>query len=97
MDQNMLGKVEKYLDLFSEIKARTNGDDRLALLVMQEVTKDRRMQEMREEKELRNNEPATPKQLQFLKKLKVEIPPGLSKKQASGFIDSALVKDEYQF
>jgi hypothetical protein len=91
----MLGKVEKYLDLFSEIKERTNGDDRLALLVMQEVTKDRRMEEMRAEREQRNNEPATPKQLQFLKNLKVEIPAGLNKKQASGFIDTALVKGEY--
>ena len=96
MDQNMLGKVEKYLDLFSEIKARTNGDDRLALLVMQEVTKDRRMEEMKGERASRNSEPATSKQLEFLKKLKIEIPPGLSKKQASGFIDSALVKGEYQ-
>ena len=94
MDQNMLGRAEKYLELYETIKAKTNGDDRLALSVLQEVTKDRRMDEMREEREHRNGEPATPKQLQFMKKLGVEAKPGITKREASMRIDEALMKEE---
>jgi hypothetical protein len=94
VDQNMLGRAEKYLELYNAIKAKTSGDDRLALTVLQEVTKDRRMDEMREEREQRNGEPATPKQLQFLKKLGVEVRPGITKREASMRIDEALMKED---
>ena len=88
-----MAKVERYLDLHGEIARRTS-DERLAQTVLVEVAKDRRMQEIREERELRNGEPATARQLEYLKRLGVEITPGLTKKQASILIDNALDKEE---
>jgi len=93
MNQNMMANVEKYLELFQEIRNKV-GDDVVARTVMQEVAKDRRMEEIREERELRNGEPATAKQLQYLKNLGVAITPGLTKKQASLLIDNAIAEDE---
>jgi hypothetical protein len=93
-DVNLMAKAEKYLTLFEEIKKKAGGDERIAQAVLVEVTKDRRMEEMREEREARNGEPATPKQLDYLKNLGVPVSQGLTKKQASELIDEALDKEE---
>jgi len=90
MKLDMIGKAEKYLEAFEEIKNRTNGDEILARTVLQEAAKDRRMDEMREERRERNGEAATTKQLEYLKRLGVDYPPGITKKQASVLIDNAL-------
>jgi hypothetical protein len=92
-DTNMMAKVETYLAILQEIRKKT-GDDKLAQMILAEIAKDRRMEEMREERELRNGEPATSKQLEYLKKLGVQTTPGLTKKQASTLIDNALEKEE---
>lgn len=93
MNQSMMAKVEKYLELFQQIRNKV-GDDIVARTVMQEVAKDRRMEEIREERELRNGEPATTRQLQYLKRLGVETTPGLTKKQASLLIENALAAEK---
>ena len=89
MKLDMVAKAEKYLELYQEIKRKCDGDDILARAVMQEVTKDRRMDEMREERRERNGEPATTRQLEYLRNLSVEVPAGITKKQASVLIDNA--------
>ena len=89
---NMVGEAEKYIALFDEIKKRV-GDERIAQTILSEVNKDRRMSVMKEEREEKNGEPATAKQLQYLKNLGVETTPGLTKKQASILIDNALDKE----
>jgi len=86
MNPNIQGKLEKYLELFQEIRGKVD-DERTALTLLQEVSKDRRMEQIREEREMKNGEPATTRQLQFMKKLGIEIPPGVTKKQASMLID----------
>lgn len=87
-DTNLTAKVEKYLALFEEIRKRTS-DDRVAQAILVEVAKDRRMDEMKEEREAGNTEPATPKQLQFMRELYIDIPGGVTKKQASELITIA--------
>lgn len=87
-DTNIAAKVEKYLALFDEIRKRTS-DDRVAQAILVEVAKDRRMDEMKEEREAGNSEPATAKQLQFMRELYVEFPTGVTKRQASELITSA--------
>jgi hypothetical protein len=68
-------------------------DDKAALALLQEVAKDKRMDQMREERELKNNQPATARQIKFLKKLGIEMfDPGLTKKQASTLIDETMAK-----
>ena len=86
MNPNIQGKLEKYLELFQEIRGKVD-DERTALTLLQEVSKDRRMEQIKEEREMKNGEPATTRQLQFMKKLGIEIPPGVTKKQASMLID----------
>jgi len=89
MDQNIQAKLDKYLGLFEELKQRTN-DERVALTLLQEVSKDRRMDEMREEKEAKNNDPATEKQKNFMKKLGIDFPKTVTKREASALIDEEL-------
>ena len=59
-------------------------------MIVSEVAKDERMEQIKED---RNGHPATAKQLPFLKGLGVEIPAGLSKKEASVLIDEELGKN----
>lgn len=89
MNTNIEGKLEGYLELFEEIKGRVK-DDILARTILSEVSKDRRMEQIREEREMKNGEPATTRQLQFMKKLGIEIPAGVTKQQASALIDEEL-------
>ena len=89
MNTNTQGKLEGYLELFEEIKSRVK-DDILARTILGEVSKDRRMEQIREEREMKNGELATTRQLQFMKKLGLEIPSGITKKQASLLIDEEL-------
>jgi hypothetical protein len=89
MNQNIQAKLDKYLDLFEELKQKTN-DERTALTLLQEVSKDRRMEEIREEREVKNSEPATTKQLNFMKKLGIDVLPGITKREASMLIDEEL-------
>ena len=92
--------VEQYLTLLGKIKART-GDDRTALTILQEVSKDMRMAQVREEREngyghgsnQSDDAEATERQCAYLRRLGVEIPEGLTKKEASALIDEALAKE----
>ena len=95
MEPNMQAKLDKYLELFEEVKQKTD-DEILARTLMQEIAKDRRMEQIREEREMKNGEPATTKQLQFMKKLGIEIPPGVTKKQASTLIDEEVGTHEIE-
>jgi hypothetical protein len=88
MDEFIKGKFDSYLELFNEIKQRTQ-DERTALSLFQEISKDRRMDEMRKERNSRNDLPATEKQISFLESFCVPIPVGLTRKQASNLIENA--------
>ena len=92
MENNMNERVEDYLKLFNDIKQNV-GDDITARAIMSEVSKDRRMAEIRTEQEARNGEPATAKQLAYLKRLKVSFRKGITKREASELLDEALGKD----
>jgi hypothetical protein len=92
MEAHIMAKVDKYIGLFEEVKNKV-GDERIAMSIIQEVDKDRRMDEMREEREARNGEPATRRQLEYMKTLGIDATPGVTKKQASLLIDEALAKE----
>ena len=85
MKASMERRLENYLDLLSEIKGKV-GDETTAVRLLTELAKDERMEQIREE---RNNkaEPATTRQLQFMRKLGIEIEPGITKTEASRLID----------
>jgi hypothetical protein len=91
MKFDMQSKLEEYLKLLEQIKQKTT-DERTAVSLLQEVSKDRRSAEIREERETKNNgasdnEPATEKQKQFMKKLGIKFPATVTKQEASTRID----------
>lgn len=92
MDQNMQAKLDNYLELFQELKQKT-GDERTTLSLLQEVSKDRRMQEIREERGANNAKPATEKQKRFMDNLGVKYPKTVTKQEASILIDEELGKN----
>lgn len=92
MDENIQTKLDNYLELFEELKQKT-GDERAALTLLQEVAKDRRMEEIRQEKEGRNNQPATEKQKRFMDDLGIQYPKTVTKQEASVLIDEELGKN----
>lgn len=86
--------VEEYIAEFDDIMEKLNCDaDKkvdVAIAIMGELAKDRRMQEIREERKRNNEKSATQKQIAFLENLGVEVKEGLTKKEASKLIDEAL-------
>ena len=92
MDKNIQAKLNSYLELFEEIKQKT-GDDKIALGLLSEMSKDRRMEEIREERENQNRQPATIKQRKFMDDLGVKYPKNVTKQEASVLIDEELGKN----
>jgi len=86
MNEDIREKVEGYLWLFEQIKEKS-GSETVALALLQEIGKDRRMEEMQEAK---NNEPATSKQKKFMDDLGIKYPKTVTKKEASALIDEEL-------
>ena len=83
------GTLDMYIKLYEEIKEKVQ-DEQLAKTIFQEVVKDRRMvSKVTASKKVKNNGLATEKQIDYLKKLGVEIEPGLTKQRASELIDEA--------
>jgi hypothetical protein len=94
MQFDVQSKLEEYLKLLEQIKQKT-GDERTAVSLLQEVSKDRRSAEIREERETKNSdtnssEPATEKQKQFMKKLGIKFPATVTKQEASMLLDEEL-------
>lgn len=94
-------RAKEYLKAFDSIKEWT-CDERSAMAILQEVTKDIRMAQIREERangvSFDNNgeAPATERQRNFLKKLGVNAPKKLTKKEASALIDEELGRESGQ-
>jgi hypothetical protein len=91
MKFDVQSKLDEYLRLLEQIKQKTN-DERTAVALLQEVSKDRRSAEIREERETKNgdtvdSQPATEKQKQFMKKLGIKFPATVTKQEASLMID----------
>lgn len=91
MKEEMQGKLDFYLEAFQAAKQRVNSDQ-VASVIVQELAKDARMAQQRAH-ESGQSESATSKQVEYLKKLGVTIPVGLTKQAASGMIDSALARE----
>ena len=78
-----------YVELFEDLKARVGSDD-VALAIVEQVGKDSRVERMRSsvvQNGTNGEQPATGKQIAYLKALKVDVSEGLTKSQASELID----------
>jgi hypothetical protein len=69
MKFDMQSKLDEYMRLLEQIKQKTQ-DERTAVAVLQEVSKDRRSAEIREERGVEQSQPATDKQKNFKAKRK---------------------------
>lgn len=97
MKFDMQSKLDEYLRLLEQIKQKTT-DERTAVALLQEVSKDRRSAEIREERETKgsdnsNGQPATEKQKQYMKKLGIRFPATVTKQEASMLLDEELGKN----
>ena len=93
IDSNTKENIVAYKNLYHEI-LRYVGESAPAIGILHEVAKDNRMALMHERRERSAEGPATEKQLNFLKKLGVEVDSDVTKKQASRLIDEARAKEE---
>jgi len=92
MDAKIKNKLDAYLELLEEISEKTD-DEQTAVALLQEISKDRRMERIKEEQGSKNgDQPATDKQKKFMTKLGIEFTDNITKKQASFLIDAELGK-----
>ena len=86
-------QAAKYVDLYEALLKRVN-DDALAIAMMHELSKDRRMATIQAERGTnggtQSGELASAKQKAYLKQLGAEVMPGLTKAAASQLIEEAL-------
>ena len=81
-------KLTFYIEAFEEARQRV-GDDQVASVIVQEIAKDLRMTHLQKDRANAEMQYATMKQIEYLKNLGVQIPNGLTRKEASTLIDEA--------
>ena len=83
-------EVEEYIKEYGSILEKLDTEQvEVAIAIMQEVAKDRRMQEIRDEQKGNDGE-ATWRQRKYLQSLGVSVPGRLTKREASQMIDEVL-------
>ena len=92
MKEDRQERLGQYIELLEEIKERT-GDEVIALRLLTEISKDRRMDMIRQEREKSNGDSATAKQKEFMKRLNIKCPKTVTKQEASIMIDEELGKE----
>ena len=92
MEADTQERLGQYLELLEEIKERT-GDEVMAFRLLTEISKDRRMELIRQEREKSNGNSATAKQREFMKKLNIKFPRTVTKQEASMMIDEELGRE----
>ena len=93
MDEKMKAKLDEYVGLLGELKAKVQ-DEQTAARILSEIARDLRMEQISRERGRSpgSNGLATSAQLGYLKRLNVQVTPGLTKQQASALIDAELEK-----
>jgi len=89
MDDKIQEKLSSYLEILKQISKNT-GDERTAVSLLQEIMKDLRMEQIRQERGFNGangDALATEKQISYLKSFGAVIPEGLTRQQASQLID----------
>jgi len=89
-------EVEQYIKQFNDIAAKLSGRGKqsVALAIMQEVAKDRRMAEIAEARQNNNGSPATARQMAYARALEIELPENATKKEATKLITEAITKKQ---
>jgi hypothetical protein len=88
-------KISEYFDLIEAISEQIDNPE-IAMVVLQELRKDMRTEEMRQSRDHAptGNFPATENQIAYMARLGINAPEGVTKQQASELIDRARAKKE---
>jgi hypothetical protein len=89
MDADTKRRLDSYIELFDEISEKTE-DDSTAVAILHEMSKDRRVEQMRSEREAKKNGTVTFKQKQCMKRLGIDFPDDIARKEASMLIKEEL-------
>ncbi len=100
MDETTKTTLDKYLELFEAAKERV-GDQFLAMSLVQEISRDRRGEQVRAERAARSvtrlspreavgSQPASQKQRDWLRDLGIYIPQNCTRTRASELLTEAL-------
>jgi hypothetical protein len=92
METDTRQRLNSYVALFELISGKVKNDA-ATVAILQEMARDRRAQQMRAEREARNIQPATERQKKFMKKLGIQFPATVTKKEASVVIDEGLARN----
>ncbi|OIN95660.1 hypothetical protein AUJ66_08780 [Candidatus Desantisbacteria bacterium CG1_02_38_46] len=92
-------EINDYITEFTEILGHltlrlkgTEGKVGVATAIIQEINKDRRVAEMKKERETSNNPVATEDQKSYMRDLGLEVTEGLTKAEASKILYKALAQ-----
>ena len=89
MDKSTKQRLDNYLELLDEISEKTDSEA-AALAVLHELCKGRRSEQIKEERRSNNSDTVTFKQKRFMKKLGIDFPEDITRKEASVLIDEEL-------
>lgn len=92
MDTQTHQNVNSYVALFDVLSEKTDSEAS-AIAILQEMSKDKRAEQIRGERAAQNGDVATPKQKRFMKKLGLNFPENISRKEASVLIDEELSRN----
>ena len=87
--------LDWYAEVYAAVAERVD-DKTVAIALTQEMAKDRRSRKRAQEGGGNGTQEASEKQIRYLKKLGVDVEPGISKAEASRMIDEALGKSEQE-
>jgi len=91
MDADTKKRLDDYIELLDEISEKTE-DASTAVAILHEISKDRRSEQMRSERQGKKDDTVTFKQKKCMKRLGIDFPDDISRKEASMLIQEELEK-----
>ena len=91
MESDTKKRLNSYLELFEEISKKIENET-TAAVILTEISKDRRTEQMKKEREAKNNndESVTYRQKRCMERLGIEFPESITRKEASMLIKEEL-------
>jgi len=82
-------RMKKYLELYAEILKKIDNES-VAVTLLTEISKDRRAEQMKNERQTKNNDTVTFKQKKCMQNLGIEFPDDITRKEASVLIQEEI-------
>jgi len=90
MDSDTKKRLNKYIELFEEISKKIENEN-VAVTLLTEISKDRRAEQMRNERQTKDNDAVTFKQKKCMQSLGIDFPDNITRKEASVLITPILI------